>query len=138
MQPPMIFLGEKPVDIITLEIFPGGQSSFDLYEDDGTSLQYQQGNFSITKISSNLLSNILSVKIQKPLGKFIPLNHTYLAKIHLQYLPSKITENGEEVDIISKSDVNLKKGWYYDENEKILWIKSVLKNISEIEWNISK
>jgi hypothetical protein len=56
----------------------------------------------------------------------------------LQYLPSKITENGEEVDIISKSDVNLKKGWYYDENEKILWIKSVLKNISEIEWNISK
>jgi alpha-glucosidase len=69
MQPPMIFLGEKPVDIITLEIFPGGQSSFDLYEDDGTSLQYQQGNFSITKISSNLLSNILSVKIQKPLGK---------------------------------------------------------------------
>ncbi|HEY8688430.1 MAG TPA: TIM-barrel domain-containing protein [Chitinophagaceae bacterium] len=138
MQRPMIYLGEKPVDIITLEFFPGVQSSFDLYEDDGTSLQYQQGDFAITKISTNLLSNILSVKIQKPLGKFIPPTHTYLAKIHLQYLPSKIKENGEQVDMISKGDVNVKKGWYYDENEKIVWIRSALKNTSEIEWNISK
>ena len=49
MQPTMIYVGEKPVDVITVEIFPNKNSSFELYEDDGTSLQYQQGNFAITK-----------------------------------------------------------------------------------------
>ena len=71
------------------------------------------------------------------MGKFNPPIHSYIAKIHLQKAPEKIAENGEEVDIISKGDVNLKTGWYYDEDEKILWIRSAVKNNVDNEFKIS-
>lgn len=136
MQPPMIYIGEKPVDVITLEIFPNQNSSFEMYEDDGTSLKYQQGNFAITKITSNLSSQILSVKIQKPLGKFIPSMHGYMAKIHLQKMPSSITENGNGLSMISNGDINNKAGWFYNAEEKTLWIKSETKNNIDNELKI--
>jgi alpha-glucosidase (family GH31 glycosyl hydrolase) len=49
LQPAMKYVGEKAVDVISLDIFPAGNSSFDLYEDDGQSLNYLQGQYSITK-----------------------------------------------------------------------------------------
>ena len=39
--------------------------------------------------------------------------------------------------MISKGDVNLKTGWYYDEDEKILWIRSAVKNTTGKEWKIT-
>jgi hypothetical protein len=79
--------------------FPNENSSFELYEDDGTGLQYQQGDFAITKITSIISLNILSVTIQKPLGKFNAPIHSYVAKINLQKVPAAIKENGDEVDM---------------------------------------
>lgn len=84
MQPLMTYLGEKPIDVITLEISQVSNHLFEMYEDDRTSLNYQQGDFTIPKINSLLSSENLSVEIQKPLGKFIPPMHSYMAKIHLQ------------------------------------------------------
>lgn len=46
MYPPALFDGQVPKDELTLDIYPYGQSSFNLYEDDGNSRQYQQGAFS--------------------------------------------------------------------------------------------
>jgi alpha-glucosidase (family GH31 glycosyl hydrolase) len=43
MQPAMNYTGEQPVNVITPDIFPGGNSSFNLYEDDGQHLNYKQG-----------------------------------------------------------------------------------------------
>ena len=71
------------------------------------------------------------------MGKFNPPNHTYIAKVHLQKAPQKIADNGDEVDMISKGDVNLKTGWYYEEDEEILWIRSAVKNTTGKEWKIT-
>lgn len=139
MQPAMSYIGEKPVDVITLEIFPGAQlSAFDLYEDDGTSLKYKQGEFAITKISSNVSPDKLSVMIQKPMGKFIPALHSYTGKIHLKNKPVSVVENGKVFPGLSTIHVAYAPGWYYDENNKILWIKSDAKNSGDIVWEISK
>merc|ERR1711937_1050638 len=35
MWPDMHYAGEKPLDVLTFDIFPSGESSFTLYEDDG-------------------------------------------------------------------------------------------------------
>lgn len=135
MQPHMIFTGEKPVDVITLEIFPGGNSSFNLYEDDGTSLQYQQNDFSITRIHSIQSTGRFSLQVKKPSGKFIPSVHAYMAKIHITKKPTAIRENGKILQMVSAPVKG--QGWIYDDAEKILWIKSAGNNSADIDWQIS-
>ena len=50
--PPLNYVGEKPVDPITFNIYPddAGTASTILYEDDGISPAYKSGNFRRTKI----------------------------------------------------------------------------------------
>ncbi len=129
MQPEMHYTGEKPVDEITLDIFPGANSSFSLYEDDGLSLDYQNGKFANTEIRTIAQPNTLKVIINKPSGLFRPSVHTYLAKIRLEGVkkPSAVTENGKA----------LRQGWRYDDKEHVLYVKSTLNNRSTIEFNIS-
>lgn len=94
MQPAMNYVGEKPVEEITLDVFPGGNSSFELYEDDGESLGYQQQQYSTTKISGSGTAKGFSLKIAKPDGKFIPATHRYRIILHGNEKPRQVLENG--------------------------------------------
>lgn len=129
MQPEMKYTGEKPVDTITLDIFPGLNSSFNLYEDDGLSLDYQKGRFASTEIRTVIQAKSLKLIIRKPAGTYKPSVHTYLAKIRLGEAkkPSAVTENGKV----------LRGGWRYDGKEHVLYVESTLSNKSNIEFNIS-
>jgi alpha-glucosidase len=95
MQPAMKYVGEKPVDVITLDVFPSANSSFKLYEDDGQSLKYEQGDYSISKINCTSSTNKIQIRISKPNGKFIPPPHSYVIKLHTVYTPKQVLENGK-------------------------------------------
>jgi alpha-glucosidase len=127
MQPEMIYLGEKPVNTITLDIFPHGTSSFELYEDDGKSLDYQQGAYALTEIKSELSALQLQLSIDKPKGKFKPNAHNYMAKIRWNETsaPKIITENNKKLQVAASAEALEKApGWYYDAQSKILWVKT--------------
>ncbi|GAB3905114.1 glycoside hydrolase family 31 protein [Mucilaginibacter boryungensis] len=131
MQNARRYMDEKPVDEITLDIFPYKSSQFQLYEDDGTSLKYQQGESSITNITTVSSNESLAVNIASPVGKFIPTSHTYLTKIHWNNgnAPSSITENNEGLKKAgSAEDLQTKAGWYYDKANNLLWIKTIHSN----------
>ncbi len=135
MQPEMIYFGQKPVNTITLDIFPHGTSTFDLYEDDGRSLQYKKGEFAVTQITSELTSQHLNLRILKPKGNFKPASHNYLAKIHWagEKAPVGITENGKKVAAAANAAaLDKKDGWYYDVQQKVLWIKTKRTNKEDI------
>jgi len=96
MQPEMKYMDEKPVDQITLDIWPGKSSSFDLYEDDGLSLKYQNGDYAITNIRSSQAASGLIITIDKPKGKFVPSVHNYVLKIHgTKFGNSALEESGK-------------------------------------------
>lgn len=129
MQPAMRYMDEKAVDELTLDIFPSSSFKFNLYEDDGTSLKYQHGDYAITRISGTSLAHQLELNIDKPVGQFNPQSHSYLAKIHLAEAPASVIENGELVK--SASGVALLKnaaGWFYDSAAHVLWIKAAHGN----------
>jgi len=135
MQPEMIYTGQKPVDVITLDIFPQGNSSYDLYEDDHLSLNYKQGNFAITQITSSLSTSSLLLKIEKPLGEFQPETHKYLGKIHWteSNLPTIISENGTALKPLkATNDLDKGPGWFFDAKYKILWVKTAGDNTKTI------
>lgn len=139
MQPEMLYTGERPVDVITLDIFPYGDSSYDLYEDDGLSLDYKKGSFALTRISASLSAYSLKLKIAKPNGNFKPAKHTYLAKIHwnLKNPPKMVTENGAELaSAHHQPELEKSAGWYYDRENGLLWVKSKSGNTADISIEI--
>ena len=42
----MQYTGEKPWDELEIRVYPGRDASFTLYEDDGTTCNYEQGKYS--------------------------------------------------------------------------------------------
>ncbi len=137
-QPQMIYFGQKPVDVITLDIFPSGSSSFQLYEDDGLHLGYQKGEFSLTDIESELSSGKLNLTINMPEGQYKPEEHHYEAKVHWNGSdPTNVTENGKSVTKLNAADdLENSEGWYFDPSEKIVWIKTKNTNKGKIELEV--
>ena len=118
MQPAMRFVGEKQVKQITLDIYTG-KGSFNLYEDDGESLSYQDGNYAETKINVESEQKEAKVFIQKPGGKFETASRNYLIKYHSSIAPTSVIENAKEVSRVMSIN---EPGWFYDEKAKILFV----------------
>ena len=129
MQEPMEYVGEKPTDKITLDVFPGANHSFNLYEDDGTSLDYQDGEYAQTKIDLVSSSASLKILIAKPDGKFQTALHHFLLKIHSDRRPTNVFENGQ---LINETRSN-SEGWVYDSKQKIIWVTPHLQQGVSIE-----
>ena len=54
---------------LEIHVFPGTSNSYNLYEDDGITNSYQQGNYSITNIDYNYLNNNYTLIIRCVEGK---------------------------------------------------------------------
>jgi alpha-glucosidase len=135
MQSEMIYSGEKTVDVITLDVYPYGESKYDLYEDDNLSSNYKTGNFALTKITSSLSGSGLVLKMAKPEGKFKPASHQYLAKIrwHKSVAPIAVVENSDELKAVGSAEkLDKNAGWYYDSKSKVLWVKTTGNNSRDI------
>ena len=50
MGPDMEWTDEKPLEEITLMVYPGADSDFTIYEDDGLTYGYERGEYAITRI----------------------------------------------------------------------------------------
>ncbi|WP_316798134.1 glycoside hydrolase family 31 protein [Pedobacter frigidisoli] len=140
MQPEMIYSGEKPVDVITLDVFPFGDSRYNLYEDDNLSSDYKTGKFATTRISSSLKVSTLVLKIEKPVGSFQPGNHQYMAKIHWnsKTAPKQVSENTAKLNAVNRAEkLDKIAGWFYDEKTRTLWIKSKGNNSTDISFQIN-
>jgi len=139
MQPPMKYMDEKPVDVITLDVFPDkGSSEFKLYEDDGITLKYQHGDKAITHVTLVNGDGGWELQIKKPSGSFIPVQHTYLAKIHWagDKEPSSITEDKETLKMANGVEaLDKAAGWYYNKATHLLWIKTSHSNREDIVLN---
>lgn len=55
------YTGEKPQDKITLYVYTGKDAQFDLYEDENTNYNYEQGKYSVIPINYNEASKTLTI-----------------------------------------------------------------------------
>ncbi|WP_040626427.1 glycoside hydrolase family 31 protein [Mucilaginibacter paludis] len=131
MQPEMKYMDEKPVNDITLDIFPGKASSFDLYEDDGLSLKYQGGDYALVHIATKPTTGGIMLSILKPQGKYVPSTHSYSANIRWSgKAPSAVIENGR---VLSQLDNGNAGSWYYDAANKVIKVKTIGDNRGDIQ-----
>ena len=81
---------------VSLLVYPSAQSSFTLYEDDGQSLGYRQGQFARTPLSCTLQGSTVTLTIGPRNGSYdgMPATRDFTATIHLPRPPQTVSLDG--------------------------------------------
>ncbi len=112
MYPQMNYDGEKPLDTLTLDIYPSEKSVYQLYEDDGKTRQYKEGKFATTNITCNVTSNATTVGISAIDGSYENMlsNRNYVLQIHTAKKPSSVLINSKKLSSAQYHYSNEKNG----------------------------
>ena len=127
MQQPVNYIGEKEINPLILHIYPKqGISTDSLYEDDGISFDFKNGDYCITAYELNVTSQETIFTTYNRIGNFSPSTRSYLLYFYnIPKIPTIIKLDGQVQSLVSSfNQVNeSKSGWYYDEQRKCLYIK---------------
>jgi alpha-glucosidase len=74
MAPEMNYVGEKPVNVLTLDLYPDndGAAAGEWYEDDGTSLAYQRGTLRRTSLRMRRTGESQRIELHAAEGSYQP------------------------------------------------------------------
>jgi alpha-glucosidase (family GH31 glycosyl hydrolase) len=80
---PVDYVGERPLAQLDVDVFPAAQrSTFDYYDDDGASYDYERGAYFLQPLSVQRQGATVQLDIGKATGSFKPALRFYLLKIH--------------------------------------------------------
>lgn len=113
--PPMQYVGDVPLDRIGLEVFAGESSRFTLYEDDGETLGYLEGQVAETEITCERSVGEIVLTISPRRGEYagMPEQRYFDLMMHLDAAPSAVQVNGELV-------AEGASGWCYQDGALLL------------------
>ncbi len=128
MYPEMLYDREKPKDPVTIDVYPFGKSSFDLYEDDGVTRQYQSGGFARTLIEVDAPKALdvpqaqVVVKVGAARGKYqeMPAARSYVVDVHVPAKPSEVRLGERALPSFEKKAEfdAAPEGWYFDGRDR--------------------
>lgn len=114
MYPQALYDGEVAKDVLTLDIYPSGDSHYLLYEDDGNTRQYKKGayseqSFNVSAPASGRGGDI-DISISAVKGQYNEQEHerAYELIVHTRAKPDSVVVNGK-VD---------KNNWHYDKDDR--------------------
>lgn len=135
MMPVMNYIHEKESYPVYVMIYPaneGGSASFELYEDDGESLDYKKDIFAKTMFYCETKSKAYDLKIggRKTNGYKVPAGRPIIIKLHADTKPASVIKDKLQVPFTSmtnflKTSENepSKLQWSWSEKEGICYIK---------------
>jgi hypothetical protein len=118
MAPEMRYTGEKPVDPLTVNVFPldeGQKSSYMLYEDSGKARDYQTGKDAWTQLGASQTNGDLRVTIEPVRGGYagMPTHRAYELRLPGDWPPQSVTIDGKALTYAPQKG---KSGWRYEGN----------------------
>ncbi|MFZ6781349.1 NPCBM/NEW2 domain-containing protein [Undibacterium sp. Ji83W] len=125
MYPVALYDGQVPKDVLTLDIYPHGKSSFTMYEDDGESRQYQSGKSSLQTFSVDAPENRagdISISVAAVNGSYegMEQQRALQLQIHTRVQPDAVHFGEQSLQAYSnRADYDkASSGWFYDAAEK--------------------
>ncbi len=99
MGPVMQHTRERPADPITLRVYPGPRASFELYEDDGVSYDYEKGRFAITALSCETSGGRTEVAIGAARGRYRGMRRRrgWVVELLARSAPARVELDGREL-----------------------------------------
>jgi alpha-glucosidase len=124
---PMQHCAERPLDPLILEIYPGADRSFVLYEDDGETTAYRRGESAQTTIELHGDSHSLSCQLGAARGGFAGFKpvRTVVMNIHRPGPVTEVTRSGVALTPVAGSQAleRTAAGWCWDRTHRILTLK---------------
>jgi hypothetical protein len=113
LQPKMERSGERPVDPLILDVFPGDSGSTRIYEDAGDSLGYREGAYTFTPVLQRRTGATIALTIAPVDGSFPGMlqGRAYEVRLKRTWPPARVTWMG--ADVPYRSDASA-PGWRYD------------------------
>jgi alpha-glucosidase len=121
---------EKLWDRLMLEVYRGENRICTLYEDDGETLDYQEGRFTETLIETHEHDERFACSIGQTRGDFSPAkaDRTIEIKIHCGPEPQKVDCDGVAVELVrDPSNDKAELGYWWDQSNEVLTIKLLRK-----------
>lgn len=90
---------EEPLDSLIIKVYPKGESSYTMYEDDGLTYAYEDGEIARTKMNCKATVSGLNFEIMPVEGKYEGMygSRKYLVEFHGVSEPASVCVNGKEV-----------------------------------------
>jgi alpha-glucosidase len=128
----MNFDNERAADTLILDVFPGANAEFELYEDDGSTQEYRGGAYAITKLKmlSADTEKVTDVSISASLGTYKGKveKRKYMVRIHHSSAPAIVSVMGNKLRKYDTKELfeKAEQGWFVDPNDqmKVLNIKT--------------
>ncbi len=125
MYPAMLFDGEKPLDELTLDLYPQGQSTYTLYEDDGSTRRHEGGEFAEQAIAMQAPeqgSGDVRVRIDAVRGQYagqLP-QRRYALRVLSRQRPQSVELDGRALPALPDRAAfdAAAEGWYFDAAER--------------------
>ena len=87
---------------VILLVYPAEASSFDLYEDDGASLEYRSGSYAKTTVRCERKDKVVTVSIGGRKGQYkgMPATREMVCQIRLDKKPAKVQVAGQDTEVV--------------------------------------
>lgn len=124
--PAVQYSSERPLDPLTLEIYPGADGAFSLYEDDGETASWQDDEYAETEFRIFESADGLSCSLGEPRGNFAGFRpeRTVALNIHRQSRPASVECDGAAVAALpGDPETGARAGWSWNEEKRILSIR---------------
>ncbi len=107
--PEMEYVGQKPLDRIELRVYPGAASVSTMYEDDGVSLRYRNGEVALTTFTCEHRAKELTLTISPRTGAYqgMPERRGFDILIKADAPPRSVKLDGKK----AASEFDAAEGW---------------------------
>lgn len=114
--PDVDFVGQMPMRTVGLEVFAGEPSEYTLYEDDGLTSAYLDGQVATTRMRCESSDGLVVLTVEPRVGGYeaMPEERHWDISLHLAAPPQRVLVNGAPVPACVVS------GWQYDASAGLL------------------
>lgn len=142
MYPTALYDGQVAKDTLTLDIYPHGKSSFTMYEDDGETRQYQQGQYASQTFTVDApvgKAGDIRVKVEPVSGRYRDMEaaRALELQIHSRVAPRQVLAGAQELPALNNRAAWLaaSSGWYYDAQDKYgtVYVKTAKQSVREAQ-----
>jgi hypothetical protein len=121
--PAMQFADEQPLRDIRVQLYPGPETTFHLYEDDGASFDYARGAYLDTSITRRDTASGMSCRIERGSGAWSPpAGRSWWLELHAFGAPSSVTANGASLAQAASEAAlgTMSQGWVRRDDGRVI------------------
>lgn len=131
--------GQKTIKQLQLHVYPG-TGRFSWYEDDGKSLEYQQGKHNTVAIATAVKDNVVQLQVAAPVGNYRSAIDSYRINWHGVAKPATVTVNGKTLNATTTQGNLDDNTFYYDATATqlhLLYSRKATASGTEVDIRIS-